>query len=176
MCRTQIDRWYWRCTDCLGVAAVDGRCAAPKCPCGGMCECMGQVSGYRLTSAIHLCPCDGRCTGATGPSCECQCGGENHGTGAVVRVIVDRGPVPELDAADAAERSARGEAYRHAVTAIEDELDRLYAARLHRRASDAAYMRERKIQRVANELRKSRTMAGRAKLIAHADTLLGAAA
>lgn len=23
--------------------------------------------------------CDGRCMGATGPNCECQCGGANHG-------------------------------------------------------------------------------------------------
>jgi hypothetical protein len=23
--------------------------------------------------------CDARCTGATGPDCECQCGGHNHG-------------------------------------------------------------------------------------------------
>ena len=23
--------------------------------------------------------CDARCTGATGPNCECQCGGANHG-------------------------------------------------------------------------------------------------
>lgn len=23
--------------------------------------------------------CDGRCTSATGPVCECECGGENHG-------------------------------------------------------------------------------------------------
>ena len=25
------------------------------------------------------CPCDPRCTGAHGPSCECSCGGANHG-------------------------------------------------------------------------------------------------
>ena len=30
----------------------------------------------------HLAPdheCDARCTGATGPNCDCACGGENHG-------------------------------------------------------------------------------------------------
>lgn len=24
-------------------------------------------------------PCSARCTGATGPACDCSCGGENHG-------------------------------------------------------------------------------------------------
>jgi hypothetical protein len=26
------------------------------------------------------CPCDGRCTGARGHSCDCSCGGANHGS------------------------------------------------------------------------------------------------
>ena len=26
-------------------------------------------------------PCDARCLSAHGPSCECQCGGKNHGAG-----------------------------------------------------------------------------------------------
>ena len=28
--------------------------------------------------------CDGRCMGATGPVCECSCGGKNHGRGSIV--------------------------------------------------------------------------------------------
>ncbi len=28
---------------------------------------------------VDTCPCDRRCTHATGHSCECSCGGANHG-------------------------------------------------------------------------------------------------
>lgn len=31
--------------------------------------------------------CDGRCMGATGPSCDCSCGGMNHGAGHGTEVI-----------------------------------------------------------------------------------------
>jgi len=34
------------------------------------------ISGY-IAPAVK---CDPRCTGATGPNCECSCGGENHGS------------------------------------------------------------------------------------------------
>ena len=44
------------------------------CGCGGsvfLRPLIGKVNSRRA--------CDGRCTGATGPRCECACGGENHG-------------------------------------------------------------------------------------------------
>ncbi len=35
---------------------------------------------YRVVNpSLH--ECSGKCINATGPSCECQCGGSNHGSG-----------------------------------------------------------------------------------------------
>lgn len=45
---------------------------------------MGRVKAKRLVEWIILTPCDGRCTGATGPNCDCVCNGKNHGTNRVV--------------------------------------------------------------------------------------------
>ena len=56
---------------------------------------MGEVKGPRLTQPEDRCPCDRRCTNATGPNCECSCGGVNHGSGRLVSVDVDCGPVPQ---------------------------------------------------------------------------------
>lgn len=44
----------------------------PECGRRGVAERL-----YAVTNAAE--PCDGRCMGATGPSCSCQCGGKNHG-------------------------------------------------------------------------------------------------
>lgn len=57
---------------------------------------MGRVEKKRLVNAAMRCPCDGRCTGATGPNCECSCGGVNHGTGRLIAVEIDAGGVPRL--------------------------------------------------------------------------------
>jgi len=49
----------------------------PAVACPG---CDAQLYGKAVEGrfkADH--PCDKRCTGATGHSCECSCGGENHG-------------------------------------------------------------------------------------------------
>ncbi len=49
--------------------------AAPACPvCGG--EMRGQP--IRGTTRPDI-PCNARCTGAVGSSCDCACGGANHG-------------------------------------------------------------------------------------------------
>ena len=45
-----------------------------------LCVCGKHVVGKAISGKFN--PekgCDGRCMGATGPSCECSCGGENHG-------------------------------------------------------------------------------------------------
>lgn len=100
-------RHYYRCVDCLTVAATEaplavqhiegwlnsyGECGA----CGGRIESMGQVYQDRLVKPELRCPCDDRCTNARGPNCECKCGGANHGTGLLVEVLVGVGPVPRL--------------------------------------------------------------------------------
>ena len=91
----RTNRYYWRCGDCLEIFAVEGWNNKMLCDCGGTCEMMGQVQGVRIVDLKHVCPCDGRCTGARGPSCDCPCGGENHGTGKLVEVIRDLGPIPK---------------------------------------------------------------------------------
>lgn len=102
-----VNRWFYRCTDCLTVAASETelrerweghmKLPADVCGiCGGSCECMGQVSGLRLIDRRTACACDARCTCAAGPRCDCSCGGVNHGKHVVVEVDVDRGPVPVL--------------------------------------------------------------------------------
>lgn len=118
--RTTV-RHFYRCCDCLSVVVSEvkteyrapgawypscGKCGA----CGGAMEYMGETVRDRLVKHGMECPCDGRCTGARGPSCDCRCGGENHGTNLLVPVTYDQGGVPTLHTpADAARK---GEAYR----------------------------------------------------------------
>jgi hypothetical protein len=47
---------------------------------------MGEVKKHRVFNRTFEVPCDGRCTNAQGPSCDCPCGGENHGSQKVVEV------------------------------------------------------------------------------------------
>lgn len=91
-------RAYYRCEDCLTIAAAEAL-AELNCQCGlcgGRVECMGLVRGERLVKSALECPCDHRCTGARGPRCDCPCGGKNHGSGLLVRVVRDVGPVPRF--------------------------------------------------------------------------------
>lgn len=53
---------------------------------------MGKVHRGRLVDVRYAPPCDGRCTNAQGPSCDCQCGGANHGSGRLVEVITKAKP------------------------------------------------------------------------------------
>jgi hypothetical protein len=48
------------------------------CPdCDSYKVTVNVVKGTVVESKV----CDGRCMAATGPNCECSCGGENHGGG-----------------------------------------------------------------------------------------------
>ena len=51
-----------------------GACEDYTCPTCGRERIANTVSG-RVTDQ----PCGSRCMGATGPSCDCACGGANHG-------------------------------------------------------------------------------------------------
>jgi len=48
-----------------------------SCPQG----CRTAVDAKPIKARITEKECDGRCTGAVGPACDCKCGGENHGGG-----------------------------------------------------------------------------------------------
>jgi hypothetical protein len=54
-----------------------------------------QEQRERLVEEGVTSACDGRCTNAKGPDCECVCGGKNHGTQRLVVVQHDAGPVPQ---------------------------------------------------------------------------------
>lgn len=45
-----------------------------RCDCGKAVRLHPVIGKHNPTKV-----CDGRCMSAVGPSCECQCGGENHG-------------------------------------------------------------------------------------------------
>lgn len=98
-------RHFYRCLGCLAVFAVEGkRHGELRCACGGPTTWMGQVHRTRLQKTEERCPCDARCTCARGPSCDCSCGGANHGTGAVVKVVVSDTSVPVATNAPSIER------------------------------------------------------------------------
>lgn len=139
-------RHFYRCEDCLTVAATETKLACKRdkwgyatqdvdavCDaCGGAIEYMGEtkytVGGheYALQHQTGWKPaCDGKCTGACGPDCECECGGENHGTGKVVEVYEQCG-VPKLRMPENAR--AKGEEFRAALAACRAAWDRKYRA------------------------------------------------
>lgn len=80
---------------------LDKECSSPCPKCGYNPEggkkhqTMGKVTTTGLQGSAMAPPCDGRCTNAPGPSCDCQCGGENHGSGKLVPKAVNRGAVKE---------------------------------------------------------------------------------
>lgn len=59
-----------------GIAHAGEYDARPfaRCECGKWLIGRAIVGKYNAEKG-----CDGRCMGATGPNCECACGGENHG-------------------------------------------------------------------------------------------------
>lgn len=67
--------WIERCGG--GLPTVYGGDPLGLCPgCGKKMEYSWLVATTRLGV-----PCDARCTGARGHTCDCSCGGKNHGAG-----------------------------------------------------------------------------------------------
>lgn len=88
---------FYRCQKCLEVMTHKERILRGECGiCGGKIEYMGQVVKDKLIKTEERCACDDRCTCATGPTCECKCGGENHGSGKTVEVVIGINNVPVL--------------------------------------------------------------------------------
>ena len=94
---------FWQCSYCLTIGVTDSTLISPKC---GICTQDVNYLGYagpdgkKLLRNEDRCPCDGRCTGATGPNCTCQCGGANHGSGRLVTVTIEAGKVPIINLND----------------------------------------------------------------------------
>lgn len=76
-------RKVYRCETCLCVFAIGDTNLEQKQECG-ICkgiflEFMGKVQGDSLVK--DRCKCDDRCVWASGPCCDCICGGANHNSG-----------------------------------------------------------------------------------------------
>ena len=161
-------RYYYRCHDCLSVCATEVdvmpygsekvRCSA----CDGLLESLGQVQRDRLVHFETRSVCDCRCTSARGPKCDCQCGGENHGSGLTVTVTRDAGAVPSVDMlADdrTAQRAAfaRATEYRQALESVYNVLRPLREAkRRGEYLSDGDFRRMLSIEYVLRAAYKSR--------------------
>lgn len=95
-------RHFFRCHDCLSVFSIEkaeyscreiDRWETPEgkkivCPCGGSIHYMGPVTRHPVYDYTERSACDGRCTEAKGNSCDCICGGVNHGSGRTVTVAI----------------------------------------------------------------------------------------
>jgi len=173
-------RYFIRCVDCLAVGAVDVPDPKPYepavrpgvCPCGGRTESMGRVERARLVHDSIVSACDARCTSARGPSCDCHCGGKNHGSRLVVAIAIDAGPLPRYELSP-----NRGRALEYRVARREAELrlaalngDDLVARKLRGAyLSSGDFARYRRIGEGHRRIRKAesgRTHAGRLKSLA----------
>lgn len=52
------------------------------CPDCGRLHPSGRRIHYSKNPSRHI--CNAKCMGAIGPSCECSCGGKNHGAGFIM--------------------------------------------------------------------------------------------
>ena len=126
-------RHFYRCSDCLSVVATDAKIRPVQVPpsylysygecsaCGGPVEYLGEVCRDHLVRRELRVPCDARCTSAIGPHCECQCGGENHGSNRLVEVIVESGSLPRFMVPENAR--AKGETYRELLRTVRSAHD-----------------------------------------------------
>ena len=69
----------------------------PRIPGNYPHKVMGQVKPGRkqFFQVENRPPCDGRCTNAPGPSCDCRCGGQYHGSKMLIQVEVQGEAIPQ---------------------------------------------------------------------------------
>lgn len=104
--------YYHKCHDCLTPFASSEK-HIDLCDCNGPVSLMGIVHGDKYVQTANKPACDGRCTHAHGPVCDCACNGANHGTGRVVSTIVKEGKVQVVDPSkDILDDMVRGYKYR----------------------------------------------------------------
>lgn len=120
-------RWCIRCADCLAVAFVETPGRPPRADCAacdgvGTVETMGEVRGVHVGHDETRCACDGRCTHAKGPDCECSCGGVNHGSGATVTLWIVDGKAPRAAMPSTTAATAVAVEWRGIVRAAEEAL------------------------------------------------------
>jgi len=126
-------RGCYRCADCLSVLFVDqapGPWNELTCgACEGRMEWQGYVGRAGLYNTYTDSACDFKCTSARGPSCECKCRGENHGTGRTVLVVVGAGAIPKATPPDAAKSAMVAATFRTERDAAHARLEAKYGSR-----------------------------------------------
>lgn len=124
-------RGCYRCADCLSVLFVDnapGQLKDLVCgACGGRMDWQGYVGRQGLYNTYTDSACDFQCTSARGPSCDCKCGGENHGTKRTVLVVVGAGEVPTATPPDASKSALTAAEFRKERDAARARLEAKYA-------------------------------------------------
>lgn len=119
--------YYHKCDDCLTPFASTEQ-KVDECDCGGAVTFMGIVCGDKWQHTENRPACDGRCTHASGPHCDCECGGINHGTGRVVATVVREGKVKVVDPSkDIYDEMVRGYKFRELRDKAEDLFDKVFA-------------------------------------------------
>src|SRR5579884_983043 len=122
--------YYHKCNDCLTPFSS----TEPKvdlCDCNGEVTFMGVVQGDKYVKTENRPACDGRCTHAHGPVCDCACHGANHGTGRVVMTVVKEGKVCVVDpSADIHDDMVRGYKFREARDYAEKMYAQMFASEL----------------------------------------------
>lgn len=156
-----VNRWFTRCTTCLGIAAVDERPSIGEWQCGicgGQLENMGRVEKDRLIHEQLAAICDDRCTNAIGPLCSCKCGGKHHGSKRVVRVVRDAGPVPTVTPAIGREQCRiNADELRRTRAAALALLDPLLASKSRGYLPTGEYARMRSLQAALRKSHEART-------------------
>jgi len=132
---TAVSRWAVRCGDCLDVGFVTENpsytpmhCAS----CGGPIEVMGRVGRSSLYRLETQSACNGSCTGARGPQCDCHCGGVNHGTHRTVTIRRELGAIPTVTLPDAAKSLVRATEFRATVAELQARLAPVRTRRYNR--------------------------------------------
>jgi hypothetical protein len=119
--------YYHKCNDCLTPFASTEQ-KIDLCDCEGEVTYMGIVQGDKYEKVENRPACDGRCTHAHGPCCDCQCGGVNHGTGRVVQTVVSEGKVKVIDpSADIYDEMVKGYKFRELRDKAEELFTKIFA-------------------------------------------------
>lgn len=122
---------FYRCPACCEVFTLETQPVdrfRVVCACGSTgLDYLGQAGkAGKLVKDVDRCPCDARCTNATGPHCDCVCMGANHGTQRVVRVQVITGNVPVIVLSDPEAAKARVAEFKRESEAAEQRVATKY--------------------------------------------------
>lgn len=149
-------RNFYKCPCCLATTAISARVTRPVC---GICESgleyMGQVvEEHKWIRREEKCKCDSRCVNASGPSCDCQCGGENHGAGrdGYYTVDADTGETKITPAKDVEKHKAIADEYLAAYNGAVDRIEKKHGKENLERYSKRVWLAETLWRAIRNDL------------------------